>query len=102
MSDKYQTTGEGMLARKINYGGNTGAVPIDLIEQRNDIAHLAVEVIDTLTSDLQQANKDKAELVEVLEELADLMDAVIEGEYEPDSFTTQPASLAIVKHKEDV
>ncbi|WP_370193278.1 hypothetical protein [Aurantimonas coralicida] len=32
---------------------------------------------------------------EVLSELADLMDAVVEGEYKPDSFTTQPARAVL-------
>lgn len=37
------------------------------------------------------------ELLDCLKELVDLMEAVIEGEYRPDSFTTQPARLAIKK-----
>jgi hypothetical protein len=35
------------------------------------------------------------EVVEALSELADLMDAVRSGDYKPDSFTTQPARLAL-------
>lgn len=37
------------------------------------------------------------ELLEALSELADLVDAILSGEYEPDSFTTQPARAAIAK-----
>lgn len=37
------------------------------------------------------------ELLEALEELADLMDLVRSGEYKPDSFSTQPARAAIKK-----
>jgi hypothetical protein len=39
------------------------------------------------------------ELVEVLEELADIVDGFIAGEREPDSFTTQPARSALAKAK---
>jgi hypothetical protein len=39
------------------------------------------------------------ELLEALEELVDLMEAVRTGEYKPDSFTTQPARAAIAKAK---
>lgn len=39
------------------------------------------------------------ELLEALTELADLVDAIREGEYRPDSFTTQPARAAIAKAK---
>ena len=38
-------------------------------------------------------------LLAALEELADLMDDVVNGEYSPDSFTTQPARIAIAKAK---
>ena len=37
------------------------------------------------------------DLLEALEKLADLMDAVISGEYKPDSNTGQPARIAIAK-----
>ncbi|KJJ61529.1 hypothetical protein RT21_20025 [Pseudomonas sp. 10B238] len=37
------------------------------------------------------------ELLEALTELADLVEAIISGEYAPDSFTTQPARAAIAK-----
>ena len=39
------------------------------------------------------------DLLEALEELADLFDAMVSGEYQPDSFTTQPAHAAIAKAK---
>ena len=38
-------------------------------------------------------------LLEALEELADLFDGLVSGEYQPDSFTTQPARAAIAKAK---
>lgn len=34
-------------------------------------------------------------LVDTLSELADLMDEVIQGDYKPDSFTCQPARIAL-------
>lgn len=37
------------------------------------------------------------DLLEALTELADLMDAAYNHDYEPDSFTTQPARIAIAK-----
>ena len=37
------------------------------------------------------------ELLEELEELADFFDAMVDGEYTPDGFTTQPARAAIAK-----
>lgn len=37
------------------------------------------------------------ELLDAVKELADLMDAVRDGNYAPDSFTTQPARAAIAK-----
>lgn len=41
--------------------------------------------------------KDVEELVECLDELTDLMEDVKNGEYKPDSFTTQPARIAMAK-----
>lgn len=38
-------------------------------------------------------------LLEALEELVDLFDGLVSGEYQPDSFTTQPARAAIAKAK---
>ena len=37
------------------------------------------------------------DLLEALEELADLVDCIRSGDYTPDSFTTQPARAAIAK-----
>lgn len=39
------------------------------------------------------------ELVEALEELVDLMDDIRQGEYTPDSFTTQPARVALAAYR---
>jgi len=39
------------------------------------------------------------DLLEALEELADLFDAMVSGEYRPDSFITRPARTAIAKAK---
>ncbi len=48
--------------------------------------------------------EDVQEIVEEaigsMNELADLMDAVYEGEYKPDTFTTQPIVNSIMKLKE--
>ena len=41
------------------------------------------------------------ELLEALEELRDLMQGVIEGDYAPDSFTLQVADAAIAKARGD-
>lgn len=38
-------------------------------------------------------------LVEALQELRDLMQGVIDGEYAPDSFTLQPADAALAAHR---
>ena len=43
------------------------------------------------------AREHAEELVEALRELMDLMDGVIEGEYEPDSFTNQPGRFLLSK-----
>ena len=40
-----------------------------------------------------------AELVEALEELVDLMEGVYQGEYIPDSLTTQPARAALAAYR---
>lgn len=39
------------------------------------------------------------DLLGALEEIVDLWDAMLAGEYRPDSFTTQPARAAIAKAK---
>ena len=38
-------------------------------------------------------------LVEALEELIDLMEDIRQGEYTPDSFTTQPARIALAAYR---
>lgn len=43
----------------------------------------------------QHPTSDVSILVEALEELVDLMEDTRQGEYTPDSFTTQPARIAI-------
>ena len=45
------------------------------------------------------AERDR--LLEVLRELVDLMDAVKDGEYDPDSFTTMPARAAIAEAEKE-
>lgn len=49
----------------------------------------------------QQANAQlivaAPDLLAALEELADLVDDIVWGNYKPDSFTTQPARAAIAK-----
>jgi len=47
--------------------------------------------------DYDKLEQTNAELLEALKELVVLMDAIREGEYTPDSFTTQPAREAIRK-----
>jgi hypothetical protein len=48
----------------------------------------------------EKAEQERDAFRDVLEELADLMDAVYRGEYKPDSFTTQPARRALSPRKE--
>jgi hypothetical protein len=43
----------------------------------------------------QKAEAELARITDILAELADLMDATVRGDYKPDSFTTQPARLAL-------
>ena len=63
--------------------------------------------LDKKASDLNITNIEYTlstevdELVKALEELISLMDAVLEDEYTPDSFTTQPGRKALAQyHKE--
>lgn len=50
---------------------------------------LVIEVVDSF--ELRKKDETILKLTEALEELSDLMDDVRTGDYEPDSFTTQPA-----------
>jgi hypothetical protein len=43
----------------------------------------------------EKAEAELARITDILAELADLMDATVRGDYKPDSFTTQPARLAL-------
>lgn len=47
----------------------------------------------------REHREDMKSLVEALEELVDLMEDVRQGEYIPDSFTTQPARIALAAHR---
>jgi hypothetical protein len=47
----------------------------------------------------QKSTSDVSALVEALEELVDLMEDTRQGEYIPDSFTTQPARIALATHR---
>lgn len=49
--------------------------------------------------DLEITQRVVAGLVEVLEELTDLMEDTRQGEYTPDSFTTQPARIVLATHR---
>lgn len=44
---------------------------------------------------LTERHPDVSALVEALEELVDLMEDIRQGEYTPDSFTTQPARISL-------
>ena len=50
----------------------------------------------------QHSTPDVTALVEALEELIDLMEATYEGEYTPDSLTTQPAHIALAAYREQL
>ena len=60
-------------------------------------------IINTLNGDNGERLTDKlpevAELVEALEELVDLMEDTYQGEYIPDSLTTQPARAALAAYR---
>jgi hypothetical protein len=51
-------------------------------------------------AELRRLHSVNAELLEALQELVDLMEAIQENSYFPDSFTTQPARTAIAKAQE--
>ena len=44
---------------------------------------------------MERAEADNAALLDVIKELADLMEGVRDGSYTPDSFTIQPAERAL-------
>lgn len=46
-----------------------------------------------------ERHPDVSALVEALEELIDLMEDIRQGEYVPDSFTTQPARIALATYR---
>lgn len=60
----------------------------------------AASEIEALSSKIEEQALVIRDLVEALDELVDLMDAVIDGDYTPDSFTNQPARAAIAKAKQ--
>lgn len=47
----------------------------------------------------QKSTSDVSVLIEALEELVDLMEDTRQGEYIPDSFTTQPARIALEAYR---
>jgi hypothetical protein len=51
-------------------------------------------------AELRRLHSVNADLLEALQELVDLMEAIQENSYFPDSFTTQPARTAIAKAQE--
>jgi hypothetical protein len=61
----------------------------------------AADPVDQLPADQMAANARliaaAPDLYEALTELVDLMDGVLEGDYKPDGFTTQPARAALAK-----
>jgi hypothetical protein len=60
-------------------------------EQRARVAKASRQNLAQIVSDHHAVPK----LVEALQELVDLMEEVRQGEYVPDSFTTQPARIAL-------
>lgn len=72
--------------------------------RRNHAAR--IHELSDQTKDIQQrltaAEQRNAELIECADELADLVEAQLEGDYKADSFTTQPirAALAALKPTE--
>lgn len=58
-----------------------------------ECTHLPYLRADTVEARLAAAEA----MAEALEELRDLMNAVYEHEYDPDSFTTQPADAALAQ-----
>lgn len=66
----------------------------DLAAQFAQVTNEATAERDATITALKSENE---KLRGALAELADLMDGVIDGTYEPDSFTTQPARAALTK-----
>ena len=54
-----------------------------------------------IAAELATVKAQRDELLEVAKELVELIEAIREGEYTPDSFTTQPAQRLIAKAKGD-
>jgi len=76
-----------------SFRGCDGGWAIDFNEDQEQVVDFVYEEADAR---LIAAAPD---LLEALSELADLVDEILSGEYEPDSFTTQPARAAIAKAK---
>ena len=97
-----------------------GKLPLSALERLDRIAALEAEVeritmdtIEALGTHVPMEPRSRRDVVfvdpaeyaalkaeverlrEALSELADLMDAVVTGEYTPDTFTTQPARRAL-------
>lgn len=58
------------------------------------------ELIKT-EKELKRVKAKADELADALSELIDLMEGVREGDYRPDSFTCQPARIALKNYQED-
>lgn len=59
-----------------------------------------VVAVDVISKENVQLIVAAPDMLEALEELTELMEGVIQGDYKPDSFTTQPARMAIAKATE--
>jgi hypothetical protein len=64
-------------------------------ELRKQVKDDAIAQMNVWAKAAEKAEQERDAFRDVLEELADLMDAVYRGEYKPDSFTTQPARRAL-------
>lgn len=76
------------------------AAACSAVDKKRDAESVLSELRRYTLGDLsRQAEPDVSALVEALEELVDLMEDTRQGEYVPDSFTTQPARTALAAHR---
>lgn len=96
MTPTNPTDAQMKLAREALAQAATELAPPSSSMRMNDFTDKAAQISARAIVLAIQATEARAQgLVEALTELTDLMDDVCCGDYEPDSFTTQPARQAL-------